>query len=151
MDLSHCPLFAEFTAAELSALQAIAHKTVLEAGTYAFHEKDPGENLLVLSVGTLQITKLSPSGDEEELAVLSSGSSTGEMAFFGHGHRSASGKALERVELIALPYPALRALLDSQPVLAAKFYKAVAAGVVRRVQSMNENVAFLKAFLKSRA
>lgn len=151
MDLSHCPLFAEFTAAELSALKAIAHKTVLKAGDYAFHEKAPGESLLVLSVGTLQITKTAPNGDEEELAVLSSGSSTGEMAFFGDGRRSASGRALERVELIALPYPALRALLDTQPVIAAKFYKAVAAGVVRRVHSMNDNVAFLKAFLKARA
>lgn len=151
MDLSQCPLFAEFTAAELAALKAIAHQTVLEAGAYAFHEKEPGEALLVLAVGTLQITKLSPSGDEEELAVLSSGSCTGEMAFFGHGRRSASGKALERVELIALPYGKLRALLDSQPVIAAKFYKAVATGVVRRVHSMNDNVSFLKAFLKARA
>ena len=151
MDLSQCPLFAEFTAAERAALQAIAVKTVLEAGAYAFHEKEPGASLLVITVGTLQITKLSPSGDEEELAVLSSGSYTGEMAFFGHGRRSASGKALERVELIALPYPALRAFLDAQPVIAAKFYKAVATGVIRRVQSMNDNLAFLKAFLKTRA
>ena len=151
MDLSQCPLFAEFTAAERAAVQAIAHKTVLEAGSYAFQENEPGESLLVLNVGTLQISKASPSGDEEELAVLSSGSSTGEMAFFGHGRRSASGKALERVEMIAIPYPALRALLDAHPVIAAKFYKAVASSVIHRVHSMNNNVAFLKAFLKSRA
>jgi CRP-like cAMP-binding protein len=150
MDLSQCSLFAEFSPAELSGLRAITHKTVLEAGSYAFHEKDPGESLLILTVGTLHITKLSPTGDEEELAVLSTGSYTGEMAFFGPGLRSASGKALERVEIIAVPYPELRALLDAEPAVAAKFYKAVATGVVRRVHSMNENVAFLKAFLKAR-
>ena len=151
MDLSRCPLFAAFTAAEHAELQAVAVRTVLEPGAYAFHENDPGEALLVLRVGTLQITKASPSGDEEELAVLSSGDYTGEMAFFGDGRRSASGKALDRVELIALPYPALRALLDTQPTIAAKFYKAIAAGIVKRVRSMNDNVAFMKAFLKSRA
>ncbi len=150
MDLSKCPLFAEFSTVELSALKAITHRAVLEPEAWAFHEKDPGDSLIVIATGTLRISKRAPSGDDEELAVLSSGSYLGEMALFGPGQRSASGQALERTEIASIPYVTLLALLEANPPTAAKFYKAVAAGVAKRLHGMNENVAFLKTFLKAR-
>lgn len=151
MDLSKCPLFAEFSPVESSALKAITQRSVLETGAWAFHEKDPGESLLFIAAGTLRISKRAPSGDEEELAVLGSGAYLGEMALFGPGRRSASGQALERTEIASIPYVTLLALLEANPPTAAKFYKALAAGVARRLDGMNENVAFLKSFLKARA
>lgn len=151
MDLSKCPLFAEFSPVELSALRAIAQKSVLETGSWAFHEKESGDCLIVIGAGTLRITKQADSGAEEELAVLGSTTYVGEMALFGPGQRTASGQALERTELATIPYPTLHALLEANPPTAAKFYKAVAAGIARRLDGMNQNVAFLKTYLKTRA
>jgi len=150
MDLTHCSLFAEFSAAELPVLQALAHQTTLEAGTWAFREKETGEGVIIIGTGTLQITKQSSTGDEEELAVLSSGSYVGEIALFSRGPRTASGLALERVELVTLPYRELRAALDAHPVIAAKFYKAVATEIAHRLQHMNENGVILKSFHRAR-
>ncbi len=151
MDLSKCPLFAEFTPIELSALKAITQRSVLDAGAPAFREKDAGDSLIVIATGTLRVTKQSPHGGEEELAVLSSGAYLGEMALFGAGRRSASGTALERSEIAVIPYATLNALLEANPPTAAKFYKAVAAGIAKRLHGMNDNVAFLKTFLSNRS
>ncbi|HLP09303.1 MAG TPA: cyclic nucleotide-binding domain-containing protein [Opitutaceae bacterium] len=150
MDLSKCPLFAEFTPVELSALKAITQRTLLEAGAAAFREGEAGDHLVVISTGTLRLTKSGPAGDDEELAVLGSGSYLGEMALFGAGRRSATGTALERTELAFIPYATLQALLEANPPTAAKFYKAIAAGTAKRLRAMNDNVAFLKAFLRAR-
>ena len=151
MDLTKCSLFAEFTPAELAAVQALARKIALEADTWAFREKEDADCLYVILNGTLQLTKESNTGDDEELAVLSIGGWIGEMAFLGRRHRSASGHTLERVELAVLPYRDLHTLLDGQPAIAAKFYKAVDTGMARHLQSMNENVAVLKSYMKQRA
>lgn len=151
MNLRPCPLFNEFTADELSILQALALRAVLEAGEWSFHENDPADTLLVILAGTLRISRQSPEGGDEELAQLSTGAHLGEMAMLGHGRRSASAQALERSQIALLPYDALRATFARHPALAAKFYQAVAASLVRRLQNMNANVAFLKTFLKTRA
>ena len=150
MDPSKCPLLAELNPIEISALKAIAHRSILEAGTWAFREGDPGESLILVFAGTLRITKRTPDGDEEELALLCSGDYLGEMALFGQKLRTASGQALERTETATIPYETLLALLDANPATAAKFYKALAAGMARRLQGMNTNVVFLKAFLRTR-
>jgi len=150
MEPSKCPLLAELNPIEISALKAIAHRTLLDAGVWAFHEGDPGDSLIIVFTGTLRITKKTPAGDEEELALLCSGDYLGEMALFGQKIRTASGQALERSEIAAVPYDTLLALLDANPPTAAKIYKAMAAGMAKRLQGVNGNLAFLKAYLKSR-
>lgn len=149
MEPNKCPLLAELNQIEITALKAIAHRAILEAGTWAFREGDPGDSIVVVFSGTLRITKKTPEGDEEEIAVLGSGDYLGEMALFGAGLRTASGQTLERTEIAVVPFDTLQALLEANPSTAAKFYKAVAAGMAKRLQTMNTNVAFLKAYLKS--
>ncbi len=148
MSLHECPLFAEFNQVELSAMRAITQRSRLEPGVCLFRENDPGESLVVITNGSLRITKQAPEGGDEEVAVLGSGSYIGEMALFGKGLRSATGTALEGTEISLIPYVTLQAFLDNNPVTAAKFYKAVATGMARRLAQMNSSVAFLKAFLK---
>ena len=150
MEPNKCPLLAELNQIEISALKAIAHRTVLEAGTWAFHEGEPGDSLVIVFTGTLRITKKAQPGEEEELALLGSGDYLGEMALFGQKARAASGQALERTEVAIVPYDTLLALLDANPPTAAKFYKAMCAGMAKRLHGVNGNVAFLKAYLKTR-
>ncbi len=148
MSLNECPLFAEFNQVELSAMKAITQRSRIEPGVCLFRENEPGESLVVITNGSLRITKQAPEGGDEEVAVLSSGSYIGEMALFGKGLRSATGTALEATDIALIPYVTLQGFLDTNPVTAAKFYKAVATGMARRLAQMNSSVAFLKAFLK---
>ena len=150
MEPNKCPLLAELSPIEISALKAIAHRAVLETGSWAFREGDPGDSLVIVFTGSLRITKRTGDGDEEELALLGSGDYLGEMALFGQKERTASGQALERTEVAIVPYDTLLALLDANPPTAAKFYKAMCAVMAKRLHGVNGNVAFLKAYLKAR-
>ena len=148
MSLHQCPLFAEFNQVELSAMKAIMQRSDFRAGACLFRENDPGDSLVFIIHGSLRISKKAPDGTDEEVAVLGSGSYLGEMALFGKGLRSTTGTALESTEAAVIPYVTLQGFLDNNPATAAKFYKAVAAGMAKRLTQMNGSVAFLKSFLK---
>ncbi len=140
-------LFADFTEEELANVRAISHKAKLLQGEYAFHEEKPGDTLILLELGTLKLTKKTRSGEDQELVVLGSGNYLGEMSFFDQGLRSTTGRAMENCQVTLIPIPALRALLDKNPSMAAKFYKRMAMGIAQRLKYMNEDFAALKNFL----
>lgn len=137
-------LFKEFNDQELDEVSNISRKVVIQQGELAFREEDIGDSLLIINLGSIRLLKKIPEGEEAEIAVLSTYDYVGEMALFGKMKRSASGKALERSELIQVPYQALMTLLDAKPVMAAKFYKNIASGISQRLRVMNEEFSFLK-------
>jgi CRP-like cAMP-binding protein len=142
-------LFADFTEEELEKVRAISRRAKLSREEYAFREDKPGDTLILLELGTLKLTKRTKKGEEQELVHLGSGSYVGEMSFFDQGLRSASGVAMENCQVTVIPIPALRSLLDKNPSMAAKFYKAMAMGTAQRLKYMNEDFAALKNFLAS--
>ncbi len=149
-ELKQCRLFAEFDDSELKRIQNICEKSSFKPGACAFHEGDPGDSLIIIRLGTIRLTKKTASGEEEVLTMLGSGAYVGEMALFDKSRRSATGTPIENTEILRIPYDSLQKLLDAHIAMAAKFYKALAMGISRRLNFMNEDFATLKTFLKSR-
>jgi CRP-like cAMP-binding protein len=149
-DIKKIMLFEGFNDSELALVQKIAKQSVLNQGQVAFHEGDPGDSLIILNLGTIQLTKGTSSGDKEIIATLGSGDYLGEMSLFDKKRRSLTGKALERCEITIIPFRELMPLLDKNPNLAAKFYKNVSTGISRRLRNVSENIAFLRNYLKSK-
>ena len=58
--------------------------------------------------------------------------------------RSATARAMEQCEIVVIGYDALRGLLDAQPSLAAKFYRALAQYLGSRLRATSSDLNFAR-------
>ena len=82
-----------------------------------FSEGDEAEELYVVRSGRVAIAKRSSDGRESVLALMESGDLFGEMPLFDGEHRSADARALENTELLVVPYPPIKSVLEERPEL----------------------------------
>jgi NTE family protein len=95
--LADLPLFRGLTADELAELADAAEHVEIEAGTYLFHQGDPGDCLYVLRAGRLEVVQ----GDVV-LTELTRGAVLGELALLTGEARSASVRAVRDSRLTRL-------------------------------------------------
>ncbi|HSR10356.1 MAG TPA: cyclic nucleotide-binding domain-containing protein, partial [Thermodesulfobacteriota bacterium] len=122
----------------------------VKRGEFVFREGEPAESLVLLEIGTLRLVKRSKTGDEEELIQLGSGAHLGDMAFVDPRPRSATCVAMEDCRITVIPSAPLRSLLEKNPVMAASFYRRLAAGIAQRLRYLNEDFISLKNFLSGK-
>jgi CRP/FNR family transcriptional regulator, cyclic AMP receptor protein len=82
-----------------------------------FSEDDPAKELYVVIEGRIAIGKRGPDGRRSVVGVLERGDLFGEMPLFDERGRSLDALALESTELLAVPYPPIRTLLQDSPEL----------------------------------
>ncbi|MCP4717095.1 MAG: cyclic nucleotide-binding domain-containing protein [Deltaproteobacteria bacterium] len=146
-ELKKYSLFAEFDADELRKLDKIAQKSTVNKGEYIFNEGEHGDSLIIVRMGSIRLSKKNKEGVDQDLQIIGSGTWVGEMALFGEKQRTASGVALERSEIYRILYDDLEKLLQQNTAMEAKFYKAIAHGIARRLNYLNSDVATLKKYL----
>jgi diguanylate cyclase (GGDEF)-like protein len=103
---------------ELSRLGA---EEDLAQGALLFREGDPGDSVVLLLDGELEIFKEPSEGEEVTLRVVHAGATVGEMAADG-GRRSANVRARTPCRLVRVPAHAFRALLRSRPDILEELY-----------------------------
>jgi CRP-like cAMP-binding protein len=97
-------------------------------------EGAPGNSLLLVGTGKVQISKAGRQGQEEVLSVLEPNDFFGEFAILDHGPRSATAIALQPSLIGEIDRAALDLLMESAPrVLPINFTKVV----VERLRSTN--------------
>lgn len=141
--LQNIYLFKEFSESELGALEAIAQLKAEVTGTMLFNEGAIADSLLIIKYGSVQIAQ---SGDNNTimLATLGTGSHFGEMSFLDGEPRSATARTMEQSEIVVIGYDALRKLLDSNPTLASKFYRALAQYLGSRLRATSNDLNFAR-------
>ncbi len=82
-----------------------------------FEEGDDAGELFVVRSGRVAIGRRSLDGRESLVALMEEGDLFGEMPLFDEEQRSASARALEPSELLAIPYALVRSSLDARPEL----------------------------------
>jgi CRP-like cAMP-binding protein len=95
-------------------LLGLAQKKHVPAGDAVFREGDKGDDFFVIAKGRVRIT-VDDAGTQKDIAELDHGSLFGEMAVLDGGVRSATVTALEELDLVAFPGPAVEALLKQYP------------------------------------
>ncbi len=90
--------------------------------------------------------QIAQSGDNNTvmLATLGSGAHFGEMSLLDAEPRSATARTLEDSELVVIAYDKLRAVLDAQPAIAAKFYRALALYLGGRLRATSSDLNFAR-------
>jgi CRP-like cAMP-binding protein/membrane protease YdiL (CAAX protease family) len=97
--LSNIPLFQGLSPDQLERLKKSGEPIAIEAGEYLIREGDDSLDVFIITCGSVEIVK----GSEElRVATLGAGEIVGEIALLEKGRRSASVKALEATEALAL-------------------------------------------------
>ena len=115
--LAGSELFSGFDTGTLDKLVAAARVVLCERNFVLFEEDDPGDELFVVRKGRIAVGRKSVDGRESLVALMEPGDVFGEMPLFDGGNRSASARALERSEVLGIPYSFVRRCFDEQPQL----------------------------------
>ena len=124
--LRHVPLFAGLTTPGIEALCRSSARLKAQPGDLVIEEGTPGDTLLIVLSGELEITKRE--GDREiVLASRKAGEFLGEMALLEQSPRSASARAVQPTELLQIGPEAFQSLLESSPQTATTILRTVAS------------------------
>jgi CRP-like cAMP-binding protein len=135
--LSSTELFSSLPEGALDRVARKATRVSLERNEVLFNEGDEASELYVVCSGRVGIGKRSPDGRESLVALMEPGDVFGEMPLFDENPRSASARALERCELVRLPYDVVKAELDAAPGA----LWGVVALFARRLRSADDAIA----------
>jgi CRP-like cAMP-binding protein len=104
-ELRSALLFSSLDQGQLSRVVASAHSLSLEAGARLFGQGEPAGRFFWIRSGAVKLSRLSPSGEEKIIEILSSGQTFAEALMF-MGKESAypvTAHTLEPTEIMAFP------------------------------------------------
>jgi CRP-like cAMP-binding protein len=110
---------------DLVALKAAGRPRRYVAGAHLFREGERCEAVYLLESGRLKICHHSIDGTEEVLAIRGPGDIVGELSVIGTEHRSATGIALERLEVVIVGADAFRQILVERPAITLALLESV--------------------------
>lgn len=115
--MARSDLFSAFEEAELQHVLSGARSFRCDRNQVLFNEGDDASEMFVVRTGRIAVGRRSPDGRESLVALMEPGDLFGEMALFDKEPRSASARALESSELLAIPYQLVKECLDARPEL----------------------------------
>jgi CRP/FNR family cyclic AMP-dependent transcriptional regulator len=110
----------------VDTLRALGRTRRFAVGVPLFHEREPGEAVLVLTSGRVKLSCVTEGGREALLGIREPGDLIGEMSAIDGSPRSATATALEPVEVIVVSREAFVAFLDRTPGVALLLARALA-------------------------
>jgi len=137
--LAAAPLFAGLGADDRDRLTAALRVLDVPAGGMVMTVAQPGEVVMMVLSGTLQVQVEQADGSLVILSFLGPGDCVGEMGPLEGVERSATVVALEGSRLAWMPRHAFVAHLDAMPGLAA----GLAAVLARRLRQANDRIQAL--------
>ena len=144
-------LFHQLDAAELHLLESICREQVVASGDEVFRHGDPADALYVIHLGTVRIHRESATIDEIEVAMLGTGAHFGELAWLTRDKRSATATAQERTELLRMDYDAMVRLVEENPRLGMKVYRALARRIAAMLRETTDDLVFAREMNARRA
>lgn len=141
--LQNIYLFKELTPKELELVSGIAKNETFNAGDEIFTEGNEARSLYVIKFGSVRIQH-SGKSNSIDVASLGTGSHFGEMAFVDGEKRSATVVAVEKTDIVSLDFDDLRRILDANPAMAVKVYKALAHFLCGRLRITTTDLSFAR-------
>ncbi|MCC5815756.1 MAG: cyclic nucleotide-binding domain-containing protein [Leptospira sp.] len=142
-------LFSSLDESELGKISNIAKLKSVFQGDTVFQEGNEAHSLYVVKFGTLKIlTNTKESGTDVGLTTISVGDHFGEMAFFDNDKRSATVEAMEKSELLEISFNELSGVLESNPSIQLKFYKAISSYLIKRVRMLTQDLSYAREIKK---
>lgn len=137
-------LFKGLNAEQIGAISEIASVNTYNPTDEVFGQGDEAKAAYFIKYGSIRITQKTPSGDTVEVATLGTGSHFGEMPFLDTEVRSATAVAIERTDLVEVPYDKLRDLLAGNPPIAVHFFRELAHFLAGRLRITTNDLNFAR-------
>lgn len=128
--LRNVSLFAGFSDAELVRLLKICRTRQFSAGTYVFHEGEPGTSLYVLVAGKLEI-RTTVDGEEHVLVQMGAGDCFGEMAIIDSEPRSADAVAASDCTVIEVNESVIN---SNEDIISLKLVRQIAILLAKKLR-----------------
>ena len=141
------PLFREFSQWEARKVVLMGTLQTLPPGTTIVHKGDTGTEMYMVVTGQARVFDTEAEGQERTLALLTPGATFGEMAWFGHGIRTANVVADTPTEVLALDFQALERLRRRFPYTGTKLFRNLARILSERLAQTNAALMHTPAFL----
>lgn len=132
-------LFAEFEDGELAELQKALRPTRFTPGDTILDEGNANRALHIVKSGRIRVSRHVQDHDVP-LCDLGEGQTFGELSIIEDGVASASLKAVTEAEILSLSMHDLATFLRNHPNAGAKFWRAIAIDLRRRLLQTNDVV-----------
>jgi CRP-like cAMP-binding protein len=132
-------LFVEFEPHELEGIRRSMQHTHFGVGDTILEEGNANRALHVLRSGRVRVSR-SVNDREVSLCDLIAGQTFGELSIIEDGVASASLKAVTETEVLSVPMHDLAQFLRANPSAGAKFWRAIAIELRRRLLQTNDVV-----------
>lgn len=141
------PLFKDIANdnTKMESLASIMEFRKYKKGDYIFKEQEKGDELFILTSGSVRVCKTTRQNEEYTITDLSSDLNVffGEIALMDNDVRSASIKVLEDCEVLAMGREKFVKLGDKEPGICLPITRVIAGILCNRLRSMNEDVILL--------
>lgn len=137
--LQNVTLFIEFEPRELEAIRGSMQSTHFQPGDVILEEGNANRALHVLRSGRVRVSR-KVHEREVSLCDLVEGQTFGELSIIEDGVASATLRAVSETEVLSIPMHDLAAFLQRTPAAGAKFWRAIAIELRRRLLQTNDVV-----------
>jgi CRP/FNR family cyclic AMP-dependent transcriptional regulator len=144
MSLKHHEFFKYLSEDEHKALEQASQQKRYSAGSLIFQRGDPGDRLLVIEQGTIEVSLMSQTGRKSILNHVTEGDVLGEIAVFDGQPRSADAYAKTNVVTIEIGRSSIHRLFSESPAALWQLVE-VLCGRVRNASTMFETRALTHA------
>jgi CRP-like cAMP-binding protein len=140
-DLKRQKLLADLEIAELELIAKKITREIYAKGARIFNEGEPTKGICLIDRGKVEISKTTPDGWKQTLAVLTEQQFFGELSVIEDRKiHSTNATALDHVELFRLMTGDFKELERAEPQLMYKIMKTIARMASRNVHTMNEKL-----------
>lgn len=130
--LKSTQIFCDLNWLDLRKIEAVIHSRKYKKGEIVFYEDEPGVSMYIIKEGAVKLVK-GEKNEEKEIASFKKGEFFGEIALLTESVRSATSKALEDTEILALSRPDLMGIIESNPKIGSKVLLRVAQIIGERL------------------
>ena len=130
---------------ELAKISKIIQKNTYKKGEYIFKEKETTKGLYLIHSGTVEISKVTPDGWKQTLAVFTKGHFFGELSILEKRKHEAFALAAENTEILLLSKEGFEKLEKAESPIAFKIMRQIALVMCRNLRRMNDK--FLNALI----
>lgn len=145
--LKDIPLFRDIAndEAKMVALAEIMSQKTYKKGSYIFKEKEPGNELYILTSGAVRVCKNTLENEEYTIVDLKAENKVffGEIALMDNDVRSASIRVLEDCNALIMNREKFEALGNKHPEICLPITRVIAKILCGRIRNANQEVILL--------
>jgi CRP/FNR family transcriptional regulator len=131
-------LLEDIDKTDLEKIARIVKQLSFKKGETLFKEKDDTKGLYLIHSGKVEISKVTPDGWKQTLAVLRNGHFLGELSIIEKRRHEASATALENTEVFLISKKDFEKMEETESAITMKIMKKLVLIMSKNLRRMNE-------------